>query len=37
MTNDYEEGPWAPAEIFVGVGGTSEKGSHMVKRAPPLP
>ena len=29
MTNDYGEGPWAPAEIFVG-GGESEK-------APPPP
>ena len=36
MTNDYGEEPWAPAEIFVGGGrGKSEKGPHMVKKAPP--
>ena len=25
MTNDYGEGPWAPAEIFVGGGGQVRK------------
>ena len=41
MTNDYGEGPWAPAEIFVGGGGASQKkaphkrsrkGLHMEKK-----
>ena len=35
MTNDHGEGPWAQAEIFVGGGGKSEKGPHIVEKAPP--
>ena len=37
MTIDYGEGPWAPAEIFVGGGGKSEISPHMVKKATPSP
>ena len=36
MTNDYGEGPWAPAEIFVG-GGEVRKGPHMHVEKPPPP
>ena len=28
MTNDYGEGPWAPAEIFVGGGASQKRPPH---------
>ena len=37
MTNDYGEGPWAPAEIFVGGGGKSEKAPTCMLKRPPSP
>ena len=38
MTNDYGEGPWAPAVIFVGGGGgKSEKAPTCMLKRPPSP
>ena len=37
MTNDYEEGPWAPAEIFVGGGQIRKRPPHGKKAPPPPP
>ena len=35
MTNDYREGPWAPAETFVGGGGAVRKRPPHGLEAPP--